>query len=135
MLPLRIRHRLRDDTGQAVIEFALVLPLVLFVLFLIVEFGRVFNAYNDVNQMAADGARMAAVNRYPGDAQLLESADAQAVKTGATIAVSYPAGCSVGDYVRVQVDTTMTLIPFLNVSPIPLHGSAEMRVEQAPGAC
>ena len=34
-----------------------------------------FNAYNDLNQMAADGARFAAVGNFPGTSALLDNAD------------------------------------------------------------
>ena len=50
------------------IEMALVLPILLFLTFGIVDFGRAMNYWNDVNQIAADGARFAAVNNNPGGA-------------------------------------------------------------------
>ena len=46
-------------------------PLLIAFLFLIAGFARVFNAYNDLNQMAADGARFAAVGNFPGTSALL----------------------------------------------------------------
>jgi Flp pilus assembly protein TadG len=48
------------------IEMALVLPILLFLALGIVDFGRVMNYWNDTNQLAADGARYAAVNKNPG---------------------------------------------------------------------
>jgi hypothetical protein len=50
------------------VEMALVLPILLMILLGILDFGRALNYWNDVNQMAADGARFAAVNRNPGAA-------------------------------------------------------------------
>jgi Flp pilus assembly protein TadG len=127
-----IRHRLSGEGGQAAVEFALVLPLVLFVLFLIVEFGRVFNVYNDLNQMAADGARFAAVNNYLTDTQYHAMGDTTAAQT-ATIVVCTPTGTSaIGDTVRVKVSTPITVIPFLKIAGFTLAGTAEMRIEQAP---
>jgi Flp pilus assembly protein TadG len=126
-----IRNRLSCERGQAAVEFALVLPLVLFVLFLIVEFGRVFNVYNDLNQMAADGARFAAVNRYPGDTELLKLGDTTAAKN-ATITVCALTTSAVGDTVRVKVTTPITLIGFLKIAGFSLAGTAEMRIEQKP---
>lgn len=49
------------------IEMALVMPILLFLALGIVDFGRAINYWNDVNQLAADGARYAAVNHNPGD--------------------------------------------------------------------
>ena len=80
-----ITSRLRNDSGQAAVEFALVLPLLIAFLFLIAGFARVFNAYNDLNQMAADGARFAAVGNFPGASALLDNADTPLSKA-ATIA-------------------------------------------------
>lgn len=48
------------------IELALVLPILLFLALGIVDFGRAMNYWNDVNQIAADGARYAAVSNNPG---------------------------------------------------------------------
>ena len=53
----------RDEEGTAVVEFALVaIPLCL-ILFGILDFGRALNYYNDVTQLAGQGARAAAVNQ------------------------------------------------------------------------
>ena len=48
------------------VEMALVMPILLFLALGIVDFGRAINYWNDVNQIAADGARFAAVNKNPG---------------------------------------------------------------------
>ena len=49
------------------IEMALVLPILLFLALGIVDFGRAMNYWNNVNQIASDGARFAAVNKNPGN--------------------------------------------------------------------
>ena len=48
------------------VEMALVMPILLFLALGIVDFGRAMNYWNDANQLAADGARYAAVNHSPG---------------------------------------------------------------------
>jgi Flp pilus assembly protein TadG len=55
----------RSERGTAVVEFALIAPLLFLLVFGIIEFGRVLNAYNQVTQLAGQGARAAAVNRNP----------------------------------------------------------------------
>jgi Flp pilus assembly protein TadG len=53
----------KNEQGTAVVEFALVaIPLCL-ILFGILDFGRALNYYNDVTQLAGQGARAAAVNQ------------------------------------------------------------------------
>jgi Flp pilus assembly protein TadG len=128
-----LHHRLRDESGQSAVEFALVLPLLLLVLFAVVEFSRAYNAYNDLNQMTADGARFAAVAQYPGDSQLIsDEADTQ-VARGATLSVSYSGGtCVVGSSVTVTASAPIGLAKILNVGTLNLNTKATMRVERCP---
>lgn len=56
------RHGLlRDERGQALAEFALVLPLILFFLAGIINFGRAWNIKQAVTDAAREGARYAVV--------------------------------------------------------------------------
>ncbi len=50
-------------TGQAAVEFALVLPIALMILFIVVDFGRAVFAYSTAAQAARDGSRMAMVEQ------------------------------------------------------------------------
>jgi Flp pilus assembly protein TadG len=143
-----ITSRIRNDSGQAAVEFALVLPLLIALLFLIIGFARVFNAYNDLNQMAADGARFAAVGNFPGASALLANADTPLSQSASIAGPSYQAPgssgwsdpCTVGGTVKVTATANVTLIPILPYvnSVIPglstLTGTAEMRVEQCPSS-
>ena len=107
------------------------LPLVLLVLFMVVEFARAFNAYNDLNQMAATGARQAAVGRYPGQTQLVSDEADTAVARAATVSVSYSGGaCAVGGSVTVSAAAPIQLASILNVGTVNLNGKATMRVER-----
>jgi Flp pilus assembly protein TadG len=54
-------RRLRAEEGQALVELALVIPLLIFILFAIVDFGEAINQYNDATNLANLGARAAAV--------------------------------------------------------------------------
>src|SRR5256714_10162935 len=55
----------RDQRGTALVEFALIAPLLFLLLFGMIEFGRALNYYNDLTQLAGQGARAAVVNRNP----------------------------------------------------------------------
>ena len=60
-----LRFMRRSEDGQAVIELALVLPILLIVVLGIVDFGRATNYWNDENHTAEVGARYAAVGNPP----------------------------------------------------------------------
>jgi Flp pilus assembly protein TadG len=49
------------DRGAAAVEFALVLPLLLLIIFGIVDFGRMLNAKILISEAAREGARAAAI--------------------------------------------------------------------------
>ena len=63
MLP----NLLRDKRGQAMVEFALVLPLFLLLVCGIIEFGVLYNAQLTLEQDAREGARYAAVHASDSD--------------------------------------------------------------------
>jgi Flp pilus assembly protein TadG len=60
-----VRRLARSERGTAVVEFALIAPLLFLIVFGIIEFGRMLNAYNQLTQLAGQGARAATVNRNP----------------------------------------------------------------------
>ena len=50
-----------DERGQALAEFAIVLPLILFFIAAILEFGRAWNIKQAVTDAAREGARYTVV--------------------------------------------------------------------------
>jgi Flp pilus assembly protein TadG len=64
---LRRRLLLRSEQGQAIVEFAMVLPLLVVLLLGIIEFGIIFNNYVTLTDATRAGARKAAVSRFSGD--------------------------------------------------------------------
>ena len=58
-----INRVVRDEKGQTMAEFAIVLPLLVVLLFGIVQFGILFNNYVTLTDAARAGARAAAVSR------------------------------------------------------------------------
>jgi Flp pilus assembly protein TadG len=141
---------------------ALVMPLVLVLLLGIVDLGKAFNYWNDANQIAATGARFAAVNKNPGNAAtslqewLRLQGDTAELRDGGTDAVPSAASVCInttdvngdgtiaaGDSVTVTVKSNYSWIPFLRSSQnklsngftqVTLKGRATMRLEAAPTA-
>src|SRR5437867_11354782 len=61
------RISLRDQRGQSMTEFALVLPILALLLFGVIQFGLVFNNYLTLTDAVRAGARKAAVSRQAAD--------------------------------------------------------------------
>ena len=59
------RGRIREERGTALVELALVLPLLLVVLLGMLDFGKAFNEWMSQTHLASEGARLAAVNYCP----------------------------------------------------------------------
>ncbi len=55
---------LRKEDGQAVVEFAIVLPILMLLICGIIEFGWLFSAKLATSNCAREGARYASVNCY-----------------------------------------------------------------------
>lgn len=58
-----MRRHHRDGRGQALVEFALVLPIFLLILVAIFDLGRAVFAFNSITNAAREGARLAIVNQ------------------------------------------------------------------------
>ncbi len=56
-------RRRRRDRGQSLVEFALIFPIIVFLIAAFVEIGRAVFAYNTIANAARQGARVAVVNQ------------------------------------------------------------------------
>jgi Flp pilus assembly protein TadG len=61
-----LRHFARTDRGAAAVEFALIAPILLTLVFGIVDFGRAMYVYNVLTAGMREGARAAAVAGIAG---------------------------------------------------------------------
>jgi Flp pilus assembly protein TadG len=61
--PVQKRIQIRNQQGQTMTEFALVLPVLALILFAVIQFGIVFNNYITLTDATRAGARKAAVSR------------------------------------------------------------------------
>src|SRR5712691_10515823 len=102
-------HRLRSgsaDRGAAAVEFALLLPILLLIVFGIIDFGRAYNAQVTLTQAAREGVRLAALSQ-PGVVARTQGAAAPLSGVGVSV-TACPAG-STGDAV-VQTSYTFTFV-------------------------
>jgi Flp pilus assembly protein TadG len=64
---MKKRYNITSERGQTMTEFAIVLPILVVLLFGIIQFGIAFNNYVTLTDAARAGARKAAVSRESGD--------------------------------------------------------------------
>jgi Flp pilus assembly protein TadG len=64
MVPISAIKRLKSERGAELIEFALVFPLLLFIILGIVDFGFMFQRMEVVTNAAREGARIAVLPGY-----------------------------------------------------------------------
>jgi Flp pilus assembly protein TadG len=72
----------RDSRGQSLVEFALILPMMLVVMFMITEFGRAIYQFNVLTQATREGVRAAVV----ADAATAEAVGAKRMNDFLTLA-------------------------------------------------
>ena len=127
---------LSSDDGQTMVEFALVLPMLAFLLFGIIQFGIVFNHYLDLTDATRAGARVAAVSRQTNDPSGPSGVAKQAVINSAGDITLDPAKVSVnsnwqpGDDVTVQAAYPYTIDLFgIVFASGDLHSTTTERVE------
>ena len=57
-----LRRFRRDRRGQALVEFALVVPILLLLVLGIIDFGRAWNLHQTITDAAREGARQAVIS-------------------------------------------------------------------------
>ena len=137
----RVRRRQRSG-GQSLVEFALILPIILLIMFGIVDFGLAFDASIGISNAAREGARQgttvpstaaitARVRTVAGrlnDSRLAVTVTCKTAAGGAC--PGGIAGATAGSSVVVRVGYSYPMItPIAFGTVIPLSSPAEMRVE------
>jgi len=102
---MNARSVIRDERGQTMAEFAIVLPILVVVLFGIIQFGILFNNYLTITDAVRAGAREAAVARQsadPAGAATTAVRNAAADLNQTKLAVTVSSGWLPGSDVTVQ---------------------------------
>lgn len=140
----RITRAVAKQRGQSLVEFALVLPVVLLLIFGLLEFGRVINAEITAGHCANELARYAIVGHteeevrlYAYDTPICPTFDLSDDEVGLEVNVEHPAGEGVGRAVLVTINYPIDIVVPL-IRDIPglftdgqyiAHGYAEMQME------
>lgn len=97
------------DRGATAVEFALLLPVLLLVVFGIVDFGRALNAQITLTQAAREGARLTALNA-PNVVSRTQAAATGLSPVAVTVSSSCPAGATQTSEAVVQVSYSFSFI-------------------------
>ena len=104
----RLARSAARDRGAAAVEFALLLPVLLLLVFGIIDFGRALNAQITLTQAAREGARIAAL----GESNVVSGT--QAAATGlspvAVTVTSCPAGAGTGVNAVVKASYSFSFV-------------------------
>ncbi|MCJ7472348.1 MAG: pilus assembly protein [Actinobacteria bacterium] len=121
------KSKLRNEKGASAVEFALVVPIFLMLVFGIFQFGIAFNNWIALTHAAREGVRLAAVGQYD-EQRVRDSAPSVSIQS---ISVSGQDGF-VGDPVTVVVTGNVLNIniPLAGNWPVTLTSTAVMRLEQ-----
>lgn len=123
----RHRGRMRCDEGNAVVEFALVTPLLIVLLLGVLQIALALHVRATLTAAAAEGARVAALSG--------SSLDAGTARTRAVLATSLAGGALAGvtaqrttqsgvHVVEVNVSGTLPLIGMLGPTSLQVSGHA-----------
>ena len=127
--PVRLIRHLRNERGQGVLEFAMVLPILAMVVLVCILFGKALYAYIQVTHAANEGARLAAVNQPTATSLSNFLTNEFALPGGASVAICYPTGSrAFGEPVEVDVFTSASWVPIVRIGQI--KAAATMRIEQ-----
>ncbi len=120
--------KIKDTRGNALIEFALVLPILLLVVFGITELGRMIMTTNVLNTASREGARLAAVSTV-SDSLAVQARVTQVLTAAkivpSSIVVEYDAAAH---SVRVRVTSDFAILS-RSVLPEPLRGTVVLSGE------
>jgi Flp pilus assembly pilin Flp len=147
------KRSLKEERGVALVEFALVVPLLLLLILGMVDFGKAYTMWIDETHLANQTARYAAVNSAPTnpctppnclETQMEDQGDTQELRDsldepGNGITITFPSGKGcVGDPIKASVKAKSQFFSFLDFLPgldgagkKTLTASATMRIEKA----
>ena len=131
----------KSDSGQALVEFCFVVPILLLLLAAIFDVGHAVNSWNNETDIANVAARYAVVGKVPSSTTCPSSSFAGFIKCEAehdgvpspiTSCVSVPVA-KIGEPVEVRVYSKYQWVPVLSFIPeASVTGTATMRIEQLP---
>lgn len=131
----KIVHLIKKENGQSLVEMALVLPILLLLIFGIIEFGRIFNADLIITNASREGVRQGAVGA--NDATIVQDIKNSVTildPTQLTITISPPdTNRRRGDELKIHIEYPVKIytpiISNITGDPYVVKADTVMRVE------
>ncbi|WP_081994591.1 TadE/TadG family type IV pilus assembly protein [Kocuria rosea] len=117
----------RSARGAVAVEFALVLPLLLMILFAIIEFGHAYNVQISVTHAAREAARSMAVTQVWSDAVDAAQDSSPSLDPAVLTLTHSPAACAPGTPIEVTAQYPLTGLTGLMPAGITVTGRAAMQ--------
>jgi Flp pilus assembly protein TadG len=141
-------RRGREQTGQAVVEFAVIANVLLLVIFAIYQIGVVYEHYIDVSDAARAGARSGSqwaacasssgTSFVSGKVHTVVQQSTSLSTTDSTADAQHPsdANWAPGDDISVTVSTPANISLFgIGLASFTLQHTVTMRAQKGPSAC
>lgn len=134
---IEVYRHLKSRKGQSMVELALILPVIVLILFGVLEFGRIFYSYIVITHAAREGARAGAVGKTDAEiiARVRDSAPLPEADTNLHITRLEPnetartPGVPFTIEVAYDVELVTPLFDSLLPNPVTLKSRATMRIE------
>jgi Flp pilus assembly protein TadG len=104
----RALRRLRNEDGQSFVEFAFIMPFLIFLVLGVIQFGRAWHNYIAITDAARVGAREAAVHRTTACSSATTKINSLGIIPAGS-AIACTAGTNVGDPVTVTVTYSFSI--------------------------
>ena len=119
-------RKIHKDRGAAMVEFAIIAPLLFLLVFGIIEFGRAYNAQNTLTHAAREGVREYAITQDPVLGE--DKARLAASHMNTTDLTVITTACDPGQPTSVFLEYPFELrIAFMPVSTLTMQAQGVMR--------
>ncbi len=124
----RVSAAIREERGAAIVEFAIIFPVLIILLFGMIDFGRAFFLRNNLVAAAREGARFGSVMSDPCLSANVALIDARTrtyitniggtAPTAAQLVVTTPGACASGAGATTNVVVRFVAYPFTPITPV-----------------
>lgn len=126
---------LKNQKGQSLVEFSIILPLLLLVVMGIVEFGMMLNSYLTINNAAREGARYGIIGNSNAEIQSIITSTSPSLNSAyLTITITPADGSRIsGNTLTVKLTynykLTVPIISGILGNSVQLNAQTSMRIE------